>query len=160
MASYLSNLQAIDYTNDRPIDDFETVDFNNDTEMSDLIDLKETSGTKEVKFSNQVPLHPRERLKRKRKVELNNCSELSKKNKNNIALTRQVPMYSRDRLKKLAAINEKVKFIKQVPVHPRDRLKRKTKNTKRVPAHPRDKLKKETNKLKHPRSRTKNIKVI
>ena len=79
MASYLGNLQAIDYTNDTPIDDFETVDFNNDTEMSDLIDLKETSGTKEVKFNKQVPLHPRERLKRKRNVELNNYSELSKK---------------------------------------------------------------------------------
>ena len=69
-------------------------------------------------------------------------------------------MHSRDRLKKLTAINEKVKFIKQVPVHPWDWLKRKTKNIKRVPAHPRDKLKKETNKLKHPRNRIKNIKVI
>ena len=48
-------------------------------------------------------------------------------------------MHPRDRLKKLAAINEKFKFIKQVPVHPWDRLKRKTKNVKHVPPHPRDK---------------------
>ena len=73
------DLQTIDYNNETPIDDLETVDFNNDTEMSDLIDLKETSGTKEVEFIKQVPLHPRERLKRKRKAELNDHSKLSKK---------------------------------------------------------------------------------
>ena len=57
------------------MDDLETVDFNNDTEMSDLIDLKK----EDIEFVKQVPLHPKERLKRKRKVELNNYSELSKK---------------------------------------------------------------------------------
>ena len=107
------------------MDDLETVDSNDDTEMSDLIDLKKTSGTKEIEFVNQVPLHPRERLKRKRKAEVNNYSELSKKSKNNITFIKQVPVNPRDRLKKLAAINEKVKFIKQVPVHPRDRLRKK-----------------------------------
>ena len=66
-------------------------------------------------------------------------------------------MHPKDRLKKLAAINERVKFIEQVPVHPRDRLKRKTKNMKQVPAQPRDKLLKATNKLNHPRKRMKNI---
>ena len=73
------DLQIIDYNNDTPIDDLETVDFSNETEMSDLKDLKETSGTKEVEFIKQVPLHPRGRLKRKRKTELNNYSELSRK---------------------------------------------------------------------------------
>ena len=62
------------------MDDLETVDFNNDTEMSDLIDLKKEV----IEFVKQVPLHPRERLKRKRKAELNNYSELSKKSKNDI----------------------------------------------------------------------------
>ena len=87
-ADYLGtdDLQTIDYNNDTPIDDLETVDFNNDTEMSDLIDLKETSGTKEVEFIKQVPLHPRERLKRKTKAELNDHSKLSKKKVKTILL--------------------------------------------------------------------------
>ena len=140
-----------------PIDDLEIVDFNNDTEMSDLIDLKGTSGTKEVEFIKQVSLHPRERLKRKKKAELNNYNELSKKSKSDITFIRQVPMHPGDRLKKLTAINKKVKFIKQVPLHPRDRLKRNTKNIKQVLAHLSDKLKKTTNKLKHPRNGMKNV---
>ena len=119
---------------------------------------KKTSGTKEIEFVKQVSLHPRKRLKRKRKAELNNYSELSKKSKNDITFIKQAPMHPRDRFKKLAAINEKVKFIKQVPVHPRDRLKRKTKDIKQVSPHPRDKLKNVTNKLKHPRNRMKNRK--
>ena len=49
-------------------------------------------------------------------------------------------MHPRDRLKKLAAINEKNKFIKQVPVYPKDRLKRKTENINQVQPHPRDKF--------------------
>ena len=140
------------------MDDLETVDFNDNTEMSDLIDLKKESGTNDIEFVKQVPLHPRERLIRKRKAELNNYSELSKKSKSDITFIKQVPVHPRDRLKKLAAINEKVKFIKQVPVHPRDRLKRKTKDIKQVSPHPRDKLKNVTNKLKHPRNRMKNRK--
>ena len=151
------DLQRIDYNNDTPIDDLETVDFNNDTEMSDLIDLKEISGTKEAEFVKQVPLHPRERLKKPRKAELNNYSQLSKKSKNDITFIRQVPMYPRNRLKKLVAIKEKVKFIKRVPVHLRNRLKRKTKNIIQIPAYPRDKLRKTTNKPKHLRNRMKNI---
>ena len=151
------DLQTIDYNNVTPIDDLGTVDIHNDTEVSDLIDLKETPGAKEVEFIKQVPLRPREKLKRKIKAELNNYSELSKKSKNDITFIRQVPTHPRDRLKKLAAINEKVKFIKQVPVHPRDRLKRNTKNIKQVLAHLSDKLKKATNKLKHPRNGMKNV---
>ena len=76
-AGYLGtdDLETINYSNDTPMDDLETVDFNNDTEMSDLIDLKKEV----IEFVKQVPLHPRERLKRKRKAELTNVSELSKK---------------------------------------------------------------------------------
>ena len=136
-AGYLGSddLQTIDYNNDTPIDDLETVDFNNDTEMSDLIDLKETSGTKEVEFMKQVHLHPRERLKRKRKSELNNYSELSKKSKNDITFIRQVHLHPRERLKRkrkaelnnYSELSKKSKndisFIRQVPKHPRDRLK-------------------------------------
>ena len=118
------------------MDDLETVNFNNDTEMSHFIDLKK----EDTEFFKQVPLYPRERLKRKRKAELNNYSELSKKSKSDITFIKQVPVHPRDRLKKLAAINEKVKFMKQVPVHPQDRLRKKTKNIKQAPVHPRNKF--------------------
>ena len=111
-AGYLGtdDLETIDYNNDTPMDDLETVDFNNDTEMSDLIDLKKEV----IEFVKQVPLHPREWLKRKRKAELNNYSKLSKKSENNITFIKQVLVNPRDRLKKFAASNEKVKLMKQV----------------------------------------------
>ena len=100
----------------------------------------------EVKFVKQVTLRPRERSKRKRKSELVNHSELSKKkkkNKNHVVFIKQVPIHPRDRLKKLAPKDEKVKFKKQVPVHvPVHRLRRK--------AH---------KKLKHPRNTMKIRKV-
>ena len=65
-AGYLGteDLETIDYNNDTPMDDLETVDFNNDTEMIDLVDLK----NEDIEFVKQVPLHPREILKRKRKA--------------------------------------------------------------------------------------------
>ena len=78
------DLETIIYNNDTPMDNLETVDFNDNTEMSDLIDLKKESGTNGIEFVKQVPLYPRERLIRKRKAELNNYSELSKKSKNDI----------------------------------------------------------------------------
>ena len=46
-------------------------------------------------------------------------------------------------MKKLAAIDEKVKFKKQVPVHPRDRLRKLSKKL----THSRDTLKKQINVL-------------
>ena len=73
-ADYLGadDLEIIDCNNDTAMDDLETVDFNDDTEISNSIDLKKESGTKDIEFIKQVPLHPRERLKRKIKAELNN----------------------------------------------------------------------------------------
>ena len=102
----------------------------------------------EVKFVKQVTLRPRERSKRKRKSELVNHSELSKKknkkiNKNHVVFIKQVPIHPRDMLKKLAAKGEKVKFKKQFPVDiPVHRLRRK--------AH---------KKFKHPRNTMKIRKV-
>ena len=93
------DLETIDYNNDTPMNKLKTVDFNNYTEMSDLIDLKKESGTKEIEFVQQVPLNPGERLKTKRKPELNNYRELSKKSKNDITFMRQVPVHPRDRSK-------------------------------------------------------------
>ena len=76
--------------------DLETIDYNNDTEMSDLIDLKKESGTKEIELIKQVPLHPANRLKRKRKSEINNYSELSKKSKNDTTFIRLISLHPRD----------------------------------------------------------------
>ena len=73
-----------------------------------------------MKFIKQVPVHPRDWLKRKRKMELVNYNKLSKKSKNDdVDFIKQVPIYPRNRLKKLEAIDEKVKLIKQVLAHPR-----------------------------------------
>ena len=69
-----------------------------------------------VKFVKQVPLHPRERLRRKRKSnKLDNYNHLSKKRKNEDAtFIKQVPLHQRMRLQRLAKIDEKVHFIKEV----------------------------------------------
>ena len=101
-------------------------------------------------------VHPRDRLKRKRKGELINYSELSNRSKSDgVTLIKQVPVHPRRRLKKLAARNDKVEFLKQVPSHPRDRLKRTVKSLKQQsPIHPCDRLKKAGSKLRHPRKRT------
>ena len=53
--------------------------------------------TEDVTFIKQMPLHPRERMKRRKKVKTEITSP------------------------------EDVTFVKQVPVHPRDKLKRKRK---------------------------------
>ena len=104
-------------------DDLETIDYNNDTSIDDLNDIVSNSKkgkntqlaakkilkkykkiaqnkkgkTEDVTFIKQVPLHPRERMKRNRKVK----TEIT--------------------------TPEDIIFVKQVPVHPRDRLKRKRK---------------------------------
>ena len=81
----------------------------------------------EVKFIKQVLLHLRERFKGKRKIELDNYSQLSKKRKNNDEVTsiKQAPIHPHPHPhpQKLAALNGKVLFVKQVPVHRHDRLK-------------------------------------
>ena len=83
----------------------------------------------EVRCIKQVPVHPSDRLKRKRTDELVFHSHLNKKSKNDgVVFIKQVPIHPQDKLKKLAGIDEKVKFIKQTPVHPRDRLKREVKS--------------------------------
>ena len=103
--------------------------------LKKLIKLRKTD---KVKFIKQLPLHPRDRLKRKRKEDLDNYNELSKKGKNDaVVFIKQVPIHLKDRLRKLEAINEKIKFIKQVPSHPRDKLQRIDRKLK----HARDRMK-------------------
>lgn len=86
---------------------------------------KQLPRNKKLKFRKQVPVHPRDRLKRKRKDELVNYFVLNKKSENDVVFIKQVPVHQSNRLRTLVAVDEKVKFIKQVPVHPRDWLKRK-----------------------------------
>ena len=64
-------------------------------------------------------------MKRKRKSELDNYSQLSKKRKNNdeVNFFYHVPIHPHPHPQILAALNGKVQFVKQVPVHPHDRLK-------------------------------------
>ena len=68
-------------------------------------------------------LYPRERLKLKRKSDLDNYSQLSKERKSNgeVTFINQAPIHPHPQ--KLAALNGKVQFVKQVLVHPHDRLK-------------------------------------
>ena len=61
----------------------------------------EITTPEDIIFVKQVPVHPRDRLKRKRKIKLENYDNLTKKSK-----------------------GSDVTFIKQVPLHPRERLKR------------------------------------
>ena len=64
-------------------------------------------------FVKQAPLHLRERLKRKRKID--NYNNLNKKSKNDdITFIKQVPLHPRERLKRLEKIIEKVHFVKEV----------------------------------------------
>ena len=71
--------------------------------------------TDEVKFIKQLPLHPRHRLKRKRREQLNNYNELSKKSKNDaLVFMKQDPIHPKGSLRKLEAIDEKIKFISSI----------------------------------------------
>ena len=66
--------------------------------------------TDEVKFIKQLPLHPRHRLKRKRREH-----ELSKKSKSNaVVFMKQDPIHLKGSLRKLEAIDEKIKFISSI----------------------------------------------
>ena len=59
----------------------------------------------------QVPFHPRERLKRKRKSTLENYSDLSKKSKNDVALIKQVPVHPDKRKKRREKLDQKVNIV-------------------------------------------------
>ena len=80
----------------------------NDVE-NDVIFTKYVSP--DVEFTKQVPLHPRERLKR------NLAAKLKKV---------RAPLHPRERLKqKVAKLEDELKFIKVVLSCPKDRLKKK-----------------------------------
>ena len=138
-------------------DDRETIDYNNDTSINDLNDIVSNTKkgkniqlaakkifkkykkiaqnkirkTEDVTFIKQVPLHPRERMKRHRKVKTEIITS------EDVTFVKQVPLHPRDRLKRKRKIKLEnynsltiksksgyVTFIKQVPLHPRERLKK------------------------------------
>ena len=109
----------------------------------------------DVQFIKQVPLHPRERLKRTIAARLKN---------------KKLPplLHPREQLKQKAAklekqlkqteaqLEDELKIIKVVPSLPRDRLQRRIKALegelvfiRQVHSHPRDRLKKRVNELEN-----------
>ena len=76
-----------------------------------------------------MPVHPRDRLKRKRKIELENYDNLTKKSKgSDVTFVKQVPLHARERLKRLFKINDKVHFVREVAsVKPKQLTKTKKK---------------------------------
>ena len=87
--------------------------------------------TEDVTFIKQVPLHPRERMKRRKKVKTEITSP------EDVTFVKQVPVHPRDKLKRKRKIklenydnltkkskDSDVTFTKQVPLHPQERLKR------------------------------------
>ena len=121
------------------IDDTETVDYNNDIDIADVIDDLSSDAEKIIYEEPLIKLR-----KTERKGDPMQRFDTKKFMKNvgdsyDIQFTKQVPMHLRDRLAratKNAQGDYDVKFIKKVPAHSRDRLERKTKTLK----HPRDRM--------------------
>ena len=113
------------------MDEVETVDYNNDTSVTDLVPVQKLKTIKEdenfdieviktvqrvavsdddddddVEFSKQRPLHPRDRLKRSEKkyLEILPKKELIQRSKNQ---------------------SKEIEYIKNVPLHALEHLKRK-----------------------------------
>ena len=62
-----------------------------------------------------MPVHPRDRLKRKRKIKLENYDNLTKKSKgSDVTFIKQVPLHPRERLKRLAKVDDKLHFVREV----------------------------------------------
>ena len=75
----------------------------------------EITTPEDIIFIKQVPVHPRDRLKRKRKIKLENYDNLTKKSKgSNVTFVKQVPLHPRESLKRLSKIDDKVHFVREV----------------------------------------------
>ena len=96
--------------------DDETVNYNNDTIINDILSNKSAQiAAKKIvtKYRNLERKKPYQRP--------------SKKPDDDVVFLKQVPVHPRDRLARKTKGD--VKFVKQVPFHPRERLKRKIKST-------------------------------
>ena len=128
----------------------QTVDYNNDTSITDLVQLKKLETTDEendeenglqviktvnsinitnddndeVNFIKKTPLNPRDRLKRLSKNQLIR-SQTDQKKYAQILPQKKLIQENKNQSKD-------IEYIKNVPLHPRERLKRK-KKTKQEP---------------------------
>ena len=75
----------------------------------------EITTPEDVTFIKQVPVHPRDRLKRKRNIKLENCDNLTEKSKgSDLTYIKQVSLHPRERLKRLSKVDDKLHFVKEV----------------------------------------------
>ena len=120
-------------------DDTETVDYNNDIDITDV--------NNDLSSDAETMIYEEPIIKRRNPQRKGN------------------PMQCFDTKRFMTNVGDSYdfQFIKQVPMHPRDRLARATKNgqrddddnrcIKQVSAHPRDRLRRKTKTLKQPRDR-------
>ena len=79
----------------------------------------------------QVPLHPRERLKRKRKSTLENYSGFTKKGKgDDVTFRKQMLLYPRERKKRLEKLDQKVNIVNGIATAKPKPIKAKRKTDK------------------------------
>ena len=76
-----------------------------------------------------MPVHPRGRLKRKRKIKLENYDNLTKKSKgSDVTFMKQMPLHPRERLQRLSKVDDKLHSVREVAsVKPKHTLKTKRK---------------------------------
>ena len=68
-----------------------------------------------VTLVKQFPLHPRDRLKIKSKIKLENYHNLTEKSKgSDITFIKQLLLHPRERLKRLAMVDNKLHFVREV----------------------------------------------
>ena len=74
-------------------------------------------------------VHPRGRLKRKRKIKLENYDNLTKKSKgSDLTFMKQMPLHPRERLQRLSKVDDKLHSVREVAsVKPKHTLKTKRK---------------------------------
>ena len=120
-------------------DDTETVDYNNDIDITDV--------SNDLSSDAETMIYEEPIIKRRNPQRKGNPMQC----------------FDTKRFMKNVGDSYDFQFIKQVPMHPRDRLARATKNgqrddddnrcIKQVSAHPRDRLRRKTKTLKQPRDR-------
>ena len=120
-------------------DDTETVDYNNDIDITDV--------NNDLSSDAETMIYEEPIIKRRNPQRKGNPMQC----------------FDTKRFMKNVGDSYDFQFIKQVPMHPRDRLARATKNgqrddddnrcIKQVSGHPRDRLRRKTKTLKQPRDR-------
>ena len=72
----------------------------------------ELTPPEDVTFVKQVPVQPRDRPKRQRKIKLENYDNLTKKSKaSDVSFVKQVRLHPHERLKRSSKIDDKIHFV-------------------------------------------------